>query len=235
MIMSFTKQKTITVSAEDFLDRDAICHAEFKHDNKHWLVQVVPDTDVENPREEFDHAWTWTTTRNAGYSDKGVMDTDDWSDMEKAEKEKYIYYPLGLLRHSGDTLYVGSGDHWADPGGWDSGCMGVAYMTKKKAVQEFGCTWKNGEVIKQGAKLTRKVREKAFARLKSEVAEMNMFLHGEVYGVIVTCLETEDNDSCWGFYCDGRKEIGQCVKDMLPGSMPGEAEDAVVNSLEWKW
>jgi hypothetical protein len=234
-IMGFTKQKTITVAAEDFLERDAVCHAEFEHDKKHWLVQVVQDTDVSNPREDFDYAWTWVTTRGAGYSDKGAMDMDDWHDMEKAEKEKYIYYPLGLLRHSGDTLYAGSGNHWADPGGWDSGCMGVACMTKKKAVREFGSVWKNGEVVKQGVKLTKKIREKAFACLKAGVAEMNMYLHGEVYGVIVTCLETEDNDSCRGFYCKDREEIEQCVKDILPRGMTGEAEDAVVYALEWKW
>jgi hypothetical protein len=223
------------VSAEDFLDKDAVCHAEFEHDKKHWLVQVVPDMDAFNPREDLDHAWTWTTTERAGYSDKGAMDIDDWYDMEKAEREKYIAYPLALLRHSGDTIYVGSGEHWADPGGWDSGCMGVAYITKKKAVHEWGCVWKHGEVVKQGVKLTKKVREKAFACLKAEVAEMNMFLHGEVYGVIVTCLETEEDDSCWGFYCDSRKDIERCVKELLPNGMASEAEEAVVNALEWKW
>jgi hypothetical protein len=233
--MSFTKQKTIVVSAEDFLQRDAICHAEFEHDTKHYLVQAVPDMDTFNPREEFDHAWTWATTSNAGYSDKGAMDIDDWHDMEKAEREKYIFYPLGLLRHSGDTLYVGSGEHWADSGGWDSGCMGVAYMTKKKAVHEWGSTWKNGGIVKQGTQLTRKVKEKAFECLKVEVAEMNMYVHGEVYGVVVTCLETEAEDSCWGFYCDGRKEICRCIKDVLPNGMTAEAETAVIETLEWKW
>jgi hypothetical protein len=189
--------------------------------------------DAFNPREDFAHVWTWATTRNAGYSDKGAMDVNDWHDMEKAEK--YICYPPGLLRHSGDALYVGAEEHWADYGGWDSGCMGVAYMTKKKAVQEFGCTWKNGEVVKQGVKLTKKAREKAFACLKAEVAEMNTYLHGEVYGVIGTCLETEDSDICWGLYCDGKKEIEQRVKDLLPRGMAGEAEDAVVDALEWEW
>jgi hypothetical protein len=233
--MGFTKQKTITVSAEDFLGREAVCYAEFEHDTKHYLVQAVPDMDVCNPREEFAPAWTWATTRNAGYSDKGAMDIDDWHGMEKAEREKYIFYPLGLLRHSSDTIYAGSREHWADPGGWDSGRMGVAYITKKKAVSEWGGTWKNGEAVKQGTRLTGKVRKRAFECLKAEVAEMNMFIHGEIYGIIVTCLETEEDDSCWGFYCDGREEIRGRVKDMLPNGMTAEAEEAVANALEWKW
>jgi hypothetical protein len=235
LIMGFTRQKTIDVSAEDFLRRDAVCYAEFEHDTKHYLVQVVPDMNAPNPREEFDHAWTWVTTRNAGYSDKGAMGINDWHYMEKAEREKYIFYPLGLLRHSEDTLYVGSGEHWADSGGWDPGCVGVAYMTKEKAIHEWGCTWKNGEIIKQGLRLTKKVQERAFECLKAEVAEMNMFIHGEVYGVIVTCLETEEEDSCWDFYCGSREDTRQCVKDMLPNGMTAKAEEAVVNALEWKW
>jgi hypothetical protein len=233
--MGFTKQKTITVSAEDFLEKDCVCYAEFKHGGKHYLVQVVPDTDLLSPREEYGHEWTWTTGRNAGYSDKGAMDIDAWHDMKKAEREKYLAYPLGLLRHSGDTLYVGSKAHWADPGGWDSGCMGVAYIEKKKAAHAWGSVWKNGEIVKQGTRLSKKVRKEALECLKSEVEEMNMYLHGEVYGVIVICLETEADDSCWGFYCDSRGEIEQVVKRVLPYGMTAEEENAVAEALEWRW
>jgi hypothetical protein len=113
--------------------------------------------------------------------------------------------------------------------------MGVAYMTKKKAVHEWGCAWENGEVVKQGTRLTRKVKEKAFECLEAEVADMHMYTHGEVYGVIVVCLETEAEDSCWGFYCDSREEVCRRVKDLLPGGMTAEAETAVVEALEWEW
>jgi hypothetical protein len=233
--MGFTKQKTITVSAEDFLDSNHVCHAEFEHGGKHYLVQVVPDTDLFSPREEYDHGWTWTTGRNAGYSDKGAMDLEDWYGMKKADREKYIAYPLGLLRHSGDTLYVGSKEHWVDPGGWDSGRMGVAYIEKKKAVHAWGSVWENGEIVKQGTRLSKKVRKEALKRLKAEVEEMNMFLHGEVYGVIVTCLETEAADSCWGFYCEGRGGIERAIKDFLPDDMTAEAKMVAVKALEWRW
>jgi hypothetical protein len=233
--MSFTKQKTVDVSAEDFLNRDAVCYAEFEYNADHYLVQVVPDTDVGSPREGSDSAWTWATTWNAGYSDKDAMDINDWHDMEEAEREEYLYYPLGLLRHSGDMLYIGSESHWSDAMGWDSGCMGVAYMEKEKAIRGWGSVWKNGEIVKRGKRLTKKVKEQALGCLRAEVADMNMYLQGKVYGVIVTCLETEAEDSCWGFYCDSREEICRCVKDLLPNGMAAEAETAVVESLEWKW
>jgi hypothetical protein len=108
-------------------------------------------------------------------------------------------------------------------------------MTKSRALREFGGIWKNGECVKKANRFTKKVRKEAFERLKSEVVEMNMYIHGEVYGVIITCLETEEDDSCWGFYCDGREELCRCVKYLLPRDMTGDAETAVIESLEWAW
>jgi hypothetical protein len=233
--MGFTKEKTIIVSANDFLEKDAVCHAEFAHGGKHYLVQVVPDQDAPNPRKDLERTWTWATSRRAGYSDTGAMDITDWRDMEAKERERYLAWPLGLLRHSGDVIYIGSGAHGCDPGGWDSGQMGVAYMTKEEAVNIWGSVWKNGEVIRKGTRLTKKVREKAFECLKAEVAEMNAYLRGDVYGVVVTCLETEEDDSCWGFLCDGWKGIEEVVPELLPAGMAGAEKAAVIRSLEWAW
>jgi hypothetical protein len=162
------------------------------------------------------------------------MDLDEWDELEEAEKEKYLAYPLGLLRHSGDVVYVGNKGHWADPGSWDSGCMGIAYITKKQALKEWGGAWKNGNRVKTGTRLTKKVRDAAFESLKAEVAEMNLFLQGDVYGVVVTNLETEEEDSCWGFYCAGGDDIRRCVKEMLPAGMPKEAKTELLNELDWE-
>jgi hypothetical protein len=225
--MGFTKQKTVTVLAEDFLWEDAVCHVEFEHDGRHYLVQAKQDEDAGNPREESDHAWVWATTAGAGYSDKHAMSLDDWEGMDKAERKKYLCYPLGLLRHSGDTVYIGDNAHRADPGGWDSGCMGVAYMAKKEAVAAWG-----GE---GAALLTKKIRLAALEGLKSEAAEMNLWLQGGVYGVSIMCLETEQEESCWGHYCDGKEELWQAMEELLPGDMTDEAAKVVADSVEWAW
>jgi hypothetical protein len=226
--MGFAKEKTVEVCAEDFLRDDLVCHAEFEHGGKRYVVQVVRDRDVENPRLYFDHAWTWATTRGAGYSDKGAMSLSAWDDMDKEEREQYLCYPLGLYRHGGDHVYVGGGAYLD---AWDSGQMGVAYITKEEALAAFGGRGKIGESFKPAKRLTKQVREKALAGLKSEVEEMNCFLHGDVYGVIVTDFDLEDDESCWGFYCADDKEIGACVMDMLPGDMTKEAKQSVVNNL----
>jgi hypothetical protein len=232
-VVGFTKEKTVTVSAEDFLESDAVAHAEFEHDGLHYLIQVEPYTDAPNPRMDWDHAWTWATTRGAGYSDKEAVSLDDWEAMGKAEKAQYLYYPLGLLRHSGDTVYVGAGAHPHDPGGWDSGCMGVAYITKEDAMKEWGSVWKNGELVKEAKRLSKRARERAFAGLKGEVEEMNMWLCGQVYGILLVCLETEEQESSWGCYCENKQSIAEYARELLPAGMTKEAEDAVLDALEW--
>lgn len=225
--MGFVKLKTVEVSAADFLWGDAVCHAEFEHDGAHYLIQAGRDSDERDPREEWDHAWTWTTTLNAGYSDKDAIDVDDWSDMDPKEAKQYLCYPLALYRHSGDVIYLGAKDHWADPGGWDSGQMGLAYITKKRAIAEWG---------KEGAKrLTKNIKDAALKCLKAEVAEMNAWLQGDVYGVELVNLETEERESCWGHYCDSREELLRALRELLPSGMTAKEESAVLENLEWTW
>jgi hypothetical protein len=223
--MGFTKEKVITVSAKDFLQKNAVCHAEFEHDGLHYLIQAMSDDDAENPREDDSSCWTWTTTTGAGYRDKGAMSLDAWEEMEKADKERYLWRPLGLYRHSGDAIYVGSGEHVMDPGGWDSGCMGVAYITKKDAIDVWGDV---------GAlRLTKKIQEAALRGLQAEVEEMNMWLLNQVYGVSCVLLETEQTWDCWGYRCSDRAELKRCMRDHLPDGMTEEAMDAVLAGLEW--
>jgi hypothetical protein len=225
--VGFVKEKTIEVAAKDFLWKRAVCHAEFEHNGSHYLVQAAREEDAENPRREWDHAWTWSTTRGAGYSDEGAIDIDDWEDMEPKEREQYLWHPLALYRHGGDVIYVGDNDHWADPGGWDSGQMGVAHIEKKKALAEWG---KEGSV-----RLTKKIKDASLACLKSEVEEMNMWLQGDVYGVSVIELETEEEESCWGHYCANREELTRAMRELMPLGMTEKQEKAVLEDLEWEW
>jgi hypothetical protein len=101
----FVKEKTVEVMAQDYVARDAVAWAEVSdREGRAYCMQVLPDMDAENPRKDYDHAWTWSTTRGAGYSDSGAMDLDDWNDMTKKEQEKYLVSRLFLYRHSGDVI-----------------------------------------------------------------------------------------------------------------------------------
>jgi hypothetical protein len=202
--MGFSKQKQITVTAEDFIDRNAVRYAEFTdRDGRCCLVQTIPDEDCENPRRMADMLWTWVTTRNAGYSDRNET-PEDYEDDEGRIDRRFcranLVCPLYLYRHGGDVISTGGlGDLW------DSGCMGFAYLSREKIQEEYG--WK---------RLTRKRIERLHKYLEGEVQEMNAWLSGYVYGVKVTNLETEYEDSCWGFIdTDGYLE--EAVRGMLYG------------------
>jgi hypothetical protein len=131
--MSFSKEKTITVTSEDFLSKDWVVKAEFiGDDRKPYLVQAVFDGDCESPRK-WDNLWTWATTQGAGYSDKGALRLDDITEELHGNtfQNNYLFYHLYLYRHSGDILSVSNtGYPFNDQ--FDAGCIGIAYLSKKK-------------------------------------------------------------------------------------------------------
>lgn len=116
--------------------------------------------------------------------------------VQKLLDQYYIMLPLALIDHSGISMYIGSGAHACDPGGWDSGQVGWIYCTKKKAVEEWG-----------KKTCTRTVIAAAEKYLKGEVEEYDQYLTGDVYGYIVEDEEGVQLDSCWGMfgfdYCKG--------------------------------
>ena len=101
----------------------------------------------------------------------------------------YIILPLGLFDHSGISMYVGSGAHTFDPGGWDSGQVGWIYVSKQKLRSEG-----------YGKYLTKKVLAKAEEVLRGEVSTYDQYLTGDVWGYVVKDEDGEVVDSCWGFY-----------------------------------
>ena len=177
----FTKQKTITVTTKDFLEKEAVSYAEFTgKDGMPYLVQVIQDLSPISPRDDYDHAWKWVTSPKAGYTDRNVnIDVDDKS---------YFKAPLFLYRHSGDII---STKPFNCP--WDSGCMGYAYINlEEQQVNE----------------------EQALKYLEAEVEEMNLYISGQVYGVVITNLETEEEtEAIWGIYGSDYAEV---VKDFIP-------------------
>jgi hypothetical protein len=204
----FTKQKTITVMTKDFIERDSLGHAEFTGtDGKPYLVQVVKDDICRSPREDTDYLWTWTTTRGAGYTDKNAIPLDnivEYGVLDREFEKTHLIVKLYLFRHSGDLISMRRGYPFNDP--WDAGCMGIAYLEKKKALEEYG--WQ---------KLTASRIKKLQDYLQGEITAMNAFNAGEVYGIMVTDMDSEKIDSCWGYICPDYKDLESCVSDQLHG------------------
>jgi hypothetical protein len=204
--MAFSKEKIVTVTVNDFIRKDAFFTTEFTDkDGNPCLIQVRPDRDCESPRKDYDHLWTWVTTKGAGYSDikddHPCLHEDDDGNLYKDFVKGNLIVRLYLYRHSGDVISIGS---FGDP--WDSGCIGFAYISKDKVSKGYG--WKV---------ITAKRREKLISFLQGEVEEMNAWISGSAYGIGITNLETEEEESCWGFICPERDDLKNFAADMLCG------------------
>lgn len=163
-----------------------------------------------------------------------IVKTDFTVDQAKYDAEKKAYYaeareivwriidknyvllPLGLIDHSGISMYVGSGAHSCDPGGWDSGQVGWIYMSREKIFEN----WPSRSKTKR---LTKALRKEAEEVLRGEVTAYDEYLTGQVYGFVIEDNEGNHVDSCWGFY--GLDYCKQEAKQAAEGAIEHEAEE----------
>src|SRR3990167_6184101 len=147
-------------------------------------ISIYQDADPMDPRKEFDNGGVMVCLhRSYDLGDRKPTDTELRA-ARNGSLERYLrryqqavaVLPLGLLDHGGLYMYVGSGPHWTDGAGWDSGCVGFIYLSASEGVE-------NPESL-----------------LRAEVEEYNQYLTGECYGYVVKDEEDEVVDSCWGFY-----------------------------------
>lgn len=84
---------------------------------------------------------------------------------------------------------------------WDSGVIGVIYVTREKALQFSG-----------GSRMTKAVRERVLSALKGEIETYNQWANG---GVLQYSLEREGKEVeyCGGFY--SLEAIFQEVESLL--------------------
>lgn len=92
-----------------------------------------------------------------------------------------VVLPLGLIDHSGISMYVGGGAHPMDPGGWDSGIVGFIFDTAKTR-EQIGTPVDSIEKV-----------------LRQEVELYDQYLTGQVYSYTVEDEEENTVDSCGGF------------------------------------
>lgn len=106
-----------------------------------------------------------------------------------------VVLKVGMIDHSGLSMYVGGGAHLFDPGGWDSGTVGVIFDTASTR-ERWGAEGDPAEIE---------------AVLRDEIKAYDAFLRGSVVGYVVERPETWTNahgdtrtdwetvGSCWGF------------------------------------
>lgn len=167
-----------------------------REDHGDYIVTVYLDPDPEhaNPRDWSNLGTMVCGHRHYNLGDVQVTSGERW----EAPDDVAVILSLGLIDHSGISMYVGGGAHPADPGGWDSGTVGVIYATSADLVREYG-------------EDTPETRAKADELLRLEVKTYDQYLMGEVYGWVVEkrqpacecCDHTPDPEhveSCWGYY-----------------------------------
>jgi hypothetical protein len=156
-----------------------------------FTIELHQDTDPESPR-----GWCNATEMVCWHGRYDLGDRQPNSTERDALErgglpllERYLrlvegvvaFRPLGLIDHSGISMYVGGGAHWSDSAGWDSGTVGFAYVTKDRA-DELGVP----------------DPEKA---IEVEVQTYDNYLTGRVAGYLLR--DNEDTfGGCWGFYPD---------------------------------
>lgn len=161
-------------------------------------LKLVHDSSPDSPRN-WDNLGTMICFHNRyNLGDNHNYNSDDynsWEEMKKAiikEENTAVILPLYLYDHSGISISTG-----AFSCRWDSRQIGFIFVSKEKALEEFG-----GKIV------TAKLKEKLEKILDGEVETYDQYVRGDVYGFQIVDEDDDVVDSCYGFYGDNHKESG---------------------------
>lgn len=182
----------------------------FEHDGK--VVEIYYDENPLNPRTDWDNYDTMICFhKRYNLGDKTNYtsgDFNNWEEFEyilKRDNDILEMLPIYMYDHSGITIRT---TPFSCP--WDSGRVGVIFITKDQARKCYGV--KN---------ITKSVKELAHKMLESSVKVYSQYLEGDVYGYIIKAKQTEEEEesgieaeelgSCWGYF--GMTEVTEEAKE----------------------
>jgi len=191
-----------------------------------YTIEVHTDDDPMNPRKDFDPLGTmvcWHSRYDLGdehshgsvrdffeslamelKDSKGnsILSDNQYNNIEEIEDARLgaivskhvVMLELFLYDHSGITMRTGA---FSCP--WDSGQVGFIYMTKEKALKEYG-----------GKIFSKQLKTRIKTYMEGEVETYDNFLTGNVYGYVVKDADGEDieDGSCWGYFGYDHKGSG---------------------------
>ena len=187
-------------------------------------LKLVQDSSPESPRT-WDNLGTMVCFHNRyDLGDNHNYNSDDynsWEEMKKAiikEENTAVILPLYLYDHSGISISTG-----AFSCRWDSGQIGFIFVSKEKALEEFG-----GKIV------TAKLKEKLERILDGEVETYDQYVRGDVYGFQIVDEDDDVVNSCYGFYGDNHKESGMLdyIDFELLGLNSQEELEQLVDTLD---
>lgn len=170
---------------------------------KTHVLHVIRDEYAGNPRSNADYLGTFAMFhRRYAFGDEKAKGLSIEEARRIESSPDYIALPVFMYDHSGTTIRT---TPFSCP--WDSGQIGIIFVPKAQVREEFG-------VKRISPKLVKRVLE----ALRSEIAELDEYLTGNVYGYkLYTCYDDgaeEALDSCWGFYGSDPEKNG--MADNLP-------------------
>lgn len=180
-----------------------------------YTVKVAQDTNPVNPREDWEPLSTMICFhRRYNLGDKhSFTDPEDEGLVSLLKDKNVLWLPLYLYDHSGITMSTGS---FSCP--WDSGQVGIIYITKDKYRKAFSCK-----------KVSKK---KVYDLLRGEVEVYDNYLTGDVYGFIIED-ETGDNiDSSWGYFGDTKYALEEGIS-MAQACIRHDIKNHIIKVKQW--
>lgn len=163
-----------------------------RHTVNGWNVELHYDPAPSTPRDWVHGADMVLSRRNWDLPNDAGVDLDDfesWAEVRDhlLDGTALAVLPVYMMDHGGIALSTGS---FHDP--WDSGQLGVAYVTPQNWAET------QGEMDWTGSPAQLVLAQEL---IKSEVEVYGQYLNGEVYGYrILDPLDGEEQESLWGLY-----------------------------------
>jgi hypothetical protein len=132
-------------------------------------------------------------------------DPDDYFEAVSREFEGVTWRRVGMIDHSGVAYYLGGGAHACDPGGWDSGTCGILIATESAMAERFGHDWHSNSPKNETEPgwATSPLNEAFIIEcMEAEIGAYSDWANGNCYGYVVTDVNGDEIDSCWGFIGD---------------------------------
>ena len=159
---------------------------------KNHTIEIHQDEIPESPRE-WDNLGTmvcWHNRYLLGDEQPNIEPERFFEDLG----EEVFRLNLYLYDHSGITMNTSG---FSCP--WDSGQVGWIYVTKERVRKEYSVK-----------RISKKIRERVFNLLRSEVKTYDDYLTGNVYGYSVKDLNDEFVDGCSGYY--GQEGVLEAIR-----------------------
>ncbi len=174
-------------------------------------IEIHQDTHPMCPRTDSDPLGTMICFHKSyGLGDEHTYSIHNAIAM--LQDKNLIALPLYLYDHSGITMST-----TAFSCRWDSGQVGIIFVTKKAIREEY--KWD---------KINKARVAKILSYLQREVKEYDQYLTGDVYGY------TTGDDSCWGFYGHDHEKSGllEYAKDAIDCQITEERKVEMANFSE---